>query len=72
MKGAKLRVIPVDDTGQILFDEYRKLLSDRTKIVAISQVSNALGTIAPVREAIEAAHAAGARAGVPFVNELMR
>jgi cysteine desulfurase / selenocysteine lyase len=61
-KGAKIRVIPVDDSGQILLDEYRKLLSDRTKIVAISQVSNALGTITPVREVIEAAHAVGARA----------
>ena len=61
-KGARLRVIPVDDSGQILLDEYRKLLSDRTKIVAISQVSNALGTITPVRKVIEAAHAVGARA----------
>jgi cysteine desulfurase/selenocysteine lyase len=60
-KGARLRVIPVDDSGQILLDEYRKLLSDRTKIVAITQVANATGTITPVREVIEAAHAAGAK-----------
>jgi cysteine desulfurase/selenocysteine lyase len=61
-KGAKLRVIPVDDTGQVLLDEYRKLLNDRTRIVAITQVSNALGTVVPVREIVELAHRAGARA----------
>ncbi|WP_245192152.1 family 2A encapsulin nanocompartment cargo protein cysteine desulfurase, partial [Herbaspirillum sp. 3C11] len=61
-KGAKLRVIPVDDSGQILLDEYRKLLNDRTKIVAITQVSNALGTVTPVKEIVELAHRAGAKA----------
>ncbi|MFJ9533511.1 family 2A encapsulin nanocompartment cargo protein cysteine desulfurase [Herbaspirillum sp. NPDC101396] len=61
-KGARLRVIPVDDSGQILLDEYRKLLNDRTKIVAITQVSNALGTVTPVKEIVELAHRAGARA----------
>jgi cysteine desulfurase/selenocysteine lyase len=60
-KGAKLRVIPVDDSGQILLDEYSKLLNDRTKIVAITQVSNALGTITPVKQIIELAHRAGAK-----------
>ena len=55
-KGAVLRVIPVNDEGEILFDEYLKLLSARTKIVAVTQVSNALGTILPVRKIIEAAH----------------
>ena len=60
-KGAKLRVIPVDDSGQILIDEYRKLLNDRTKIVAVTQVSNALGTVTPVKEMIELAHRAGAK-----------
>jgi len=60
-KGAKLRVIPVDDSGQILLEEYRKLLNDRTKLVAISQVSNALGTITPMAEIVDAAHRAGAR-----------
>jgi cysteine desulfurase/selenocysteine lyase len=60
-KGAKLRVIPVDDTGQILLEEYRNLLNDRTKLVTISQVSNALGTITPVAEIAELAHRAGAR-----------
>ena len=60
-KGARLRVIPVDDSGQILLDEYQKLLNSRTKLVSITQVSNALGTIVPVREVSELAHRAGAR-----------
>ena len=60
-KGAKLRVIPVDDSGQILMQEYRGLLNDRTRLVAVSQVSNALGTITPVAEIAELAHRAGAR-----------
>ncbi|MFM0013975.1 family 2A encapsulin nanocompartment cargo protein cysteine desulfurase [Paraburkholderia sediminicola] len=60
--GAKLRVIPVDDSGQILLDEYRRLLNDRTKIVSVTQVSNALGTVVPVREIVELAHRAGAKA----------
>jgi len=61
-KGAKLRMIPVDDSGQVLLDEYRKLLNDRTKIVAVTQVSNALGTVVPVKEIVELAHRAGAKA----------
>ena len=61
-KGAKLRVIPVDDSGQVLLDDYRKLLNDRTKIVAVTQVSNALGTVVPVKEIVELAHRAGALA----------
>ena len=61
-KGAKLRVIPVDDSGQVLLDEYRKLLNDRTKIVAVTQVSNALGTVVPVKEIVALAHRAGALA----------
>ncbi|WP_349630320.1 family 2A encapsulin nanocompartment cargo protein cysteine desulfurase [Acidovorax sp. CCYZU-2555] len=61
-KGAKLRVIPVDDSGQVLLDEYRKLLNDRTKIVAVTQVSNALGTVVPVKQIVELAHRAGAKA----------
>lgn len=59
--GAVIRVIPVDDSGQILLDEYRKLLNARTKLVAITQVSNALGTITPVETIVALAHAAGAR-----------
>ncbi|MEX3689784.1 family 2A encapsulin nanocompartment cargo protein cysteine desulfurase [Paraburkholderia sp. BR14263] len=62
LKGARLRVIPVDDSGQVLLDEYRKLLNDRTKIVSVTQVSNALGTVVPVDEIVELAHRAGAKA----------
>lgn len=60
-KGAKLRVAPVDDDGQVLLEEYQKLLNSRTKLVAFSQVSNALGTITPARQMIEMAHQVGAR-----------
>ncbi len=59
-KGARLRVIPVDDSGQVLLDEFQKLLGDRTKIVAVTQVSNALGTVVPVREIVAMARRAGA------------
>lgn len=59
-KGAHLRVIPVDDSGQVLLDEYKKLLNDRTKIVAVTQVSNALGTVVPVKDIVALAHRAGA------------
>jgi cysteine desulfurase/selenocysteine lyase len=51
----------VDDSGQILLDEYQKLLNSRTKLVSVTQVSNALGTIVPVREVTDLAHRAGAR-----------
>jgi cysteine desulfurase/selenocysteine lyase len=60
-RGAVLRVIPIDDSGQILLDEYRALLTERTRLVAIGHVSNTLGTIVDVREVIRAAHDAGAR-----------
>jgi cysteine desulfurase/selenocysteine lyase len=60
-KGAILRVIPVDDKGQILLSEYQKLLNSKTKLVAFTQVSNALGTITPAQEIIELAKRAGAR-----------
>jgi cysteine desulfurase/selenocysteine lyase len=60
-KGAVIRVIPVDDDGQLLLDEYGKLLNDHTKLVAVTQVSNALGTVTPVKEIVELAHRVGAR-----------
>jgi cysteine desulfurase/selenocysteine lyase len=60
-KGLKLRVIPVDDDGQILLDEYAKLLNSKTRLVAFTQVSNALGTVAPAKKIVEMAHAAGAK-----------
>jgi cysteine desulfurase / selenocysteine lyase len=59
-KGARLRVIPVDDSGQVLLDEFQKLLNDRTKIVAVTQVSNALGTVVPVQQIVAMARRAGA------------
>src|SRR6202167_5879866 len=60
-KGAKLRVAPVDDTGQILLDEYAKLLGPKTRLVALPQVSNALGTVTPAQEMIQMAHRHGAK-----------
>jgi len=60
-KGAKLRVAPVDSTGQVLLDEYEKLLNSHTKLVAFAHVSNALGTITPVDEMVAAAHRHGAK-----------
>jgi cysteine desulfurase / selenocysteine lyase len=60
-KGAKIRVIPVDDSGQVLLEEYKRLLNSRTKLVSVTQVSNALGTVVPVAEIVELAHRAGAR-----------
>ena len=58
--GAHLRIIPINDRGELLLDEYARLLNPRTKMVAIGHVSNALGTINPAREIIRMAHAAGA------------
>jgi cysteine desulfurase / selenocysteine lyase len=56
-KGAKLRVAPIDDEGALVVDAFEKLLTPRTQIVAIAHVSNALGTIVPVRRIVEMAHA---------------
>jgi cysteine desulfurase / selenocysteine lyase len=60
-KGARLRVAPVNDRGEVILEEYEKLLGPRTRIVSFSQVSNALGTITPAREMVEMAHRYGAR-----------
>jgi cysteine desulfurase/selenocysteine lyase len=59
-KGARLRVAPVDDRGQVVLEEYEKLFNDKTKLVSFTQVSNALGTITPAKEMIEIAHRHGA------------
>lgn len=59
-KGATLRVIPINDAGEIVYEEYLKLLGPKTKIVSIAYISNALGTIHPVKDVIRDAHAAGA------------
>ncbi len=61
--GAVLRVAPIDDRGALLVDEFEKLLTPRTKLAAIVHVSNALGTVNPVRELVEMAH----RRGVPVL-----
>jgi len=58
-KGAKIRVVPIDDRGEVLIDEYRKLFTPRTKLVGLTHVSNALGTINPVKDMIATAHAHG-------------
>jgi cysteine desulfurase/selenocysteine lyase len=57
-KKALLRVIPVNDDGEIILEEYHKLLNTRTKLVSVSQVSNALGIVLPVKRIIDSAHAA--------------
>ncbi len=58
-KGARIRVVPVNDRGELIIEEYLKLLGPRTKMVSVGHVSNALGTINPVREMIAAAHEKG-------------
>ncbi len=58
-KGAKIRVVPINDAGELLIDEYEKLFNERTKFVGVMHVSNALGTINPIKEMIAFAHARG-------------
>jgi cysteine desulfurase/selenocysteine lyase len=60
-KGARLRVAPVDNSVQVILDEYQKLLGPRTRLVSFAQVSNALGTVTPAQEMIEMAHRYGAK-----------
>jgi cysteine desulfurase / selenocysteine lyase len=60
-KGARLRVAPVDNDGQVILEEYEKLLGPRTRIVSFAHVSNALGTVTPAREMVAMAHRHGAR-----------
>ncbi len=59
-KGAVLKVVPINDHGELLMDVYENLLNEKTKIVSVMHVSNALGTINPIKEIIEKAHAKGA------------
>lgn len=59
IRGIKLRVVPFDEKGVLLVDEYRKLFSEKTKMVAITHVSNALGTVNPIRHLVEIAHSHG-------------
>jgi cysteine desulfurase/selenocysteine lyase len=73
-QGALLRFIPIDDRGDLILEAYEKLLNPRTRMVAVSHVSNALGTVNPVRQIIDMAHAMGALAlidgaqAVPHMN----
>ena len=60
-KGAILKIIPITDNGEIILEEYEKLLSERTKLVSIVHISNSLGTINPIKEMISLAHAKGAK-----------
>ena len=62
-KGAHLKVAPINDRGELMLDEFAKLIRPRTKIVAVTHVSNALGTVVPLREVIDIAH----RSGVPVL-----
>jgi cysteine desulfurase/selenocysteine lyase len=58
-KGAVLRIIPMNDRGELILEEYEKLLTPKTKLVSVAHVSNALGTVNPIRRMIEMAHAQG-------------
>ena len=62
-KGARLKVAPINDRGELMLDEFAKLIGPRTKIVAVTHVSNALGTVVPLRQVIDIAH----RGGVPVL-----
>ena len=59
--GIVIKVVPIDDAGNFLMEEYKKLLGPKTKLVAVTQVSNVLGTIVPIKEVIDLAHEAGAK-----------
>jgi cysteine desulfurase/selenocysteine lyase len=58
-KGLKLRVVPVNDSAELVFDEYARMLGERTKLVAITHMSNAVGTVTPIKEIIRLAHERG-------------
>lgn len=60
-KGAKIRVIPISDSGELIMEEYEKLLSEKTKMVSIVHASNSLGTINPAKKIVELAHQYGAK-----------
>ncbi|GAB2481311.1 cysteine desulfurase [Algoriphagus taiwanensis] len=60
-KGAILKVIPITDSGEVIWEEFEKLITPKTKLVSVVHASNALGTINPVKKIIEAAHAVGAK-----------
>eukprot|EP00747_Dinoflagellata_sp_TGD_P156324 gnl/TRDRNA2_/TRDRNA2_177651_c1_seq4.p1 gnl/TRDRNA2_/TRDRNA2_177651_c1~~gnl/TRDRNA2_/TRDRNA2_177651_c1_seq4.p1 ORF type:complete len:345 (-),score=0.54 gnl/TRDRNA2_/TRDRNA2_177651_c1_seq4:112-1146(-) len=59
--GATLRYVPINDAGELILEEYEKLLNEKTRIVAVGHISNALGTINPIKTIIDKAHAVGAK-----------
>src|SRR5437763_2944819 len=58
-RGAKIKVIPINDAGELIIDEYEKLLNERTRMVAVAHVSNSLGTVNPIKQIVETAHKFG-------------
>ena len=60
-RGAHLKFIPIDDRGELIFEEFEKLLTERTKLVSIAHIANATGTLNPIEEIIKCAHARGAK-----------
>lgn len=58
-RGARIRVIPINERGELIIDEYENMLNERTKVVAVAHVSNSLGTINPIKEMVETAHKLG-------------
>jgi len=70
--GVLIKVAPVDDTGQIILSRYAELFSHRTKFVSVTHVSNALGTITPVREMVQIAHGHGVRILIDGAQPILR
>ena len=69
-KGASIKVIPINDRGELMMDEYKKMLSPKTKLVAIVHISNTLGTVNPVKEITKLAHAVGAKVCVDAAQSI--
>lgn len=70
-KGAVLKVIPINDRGELLMEAYQDLLSDNTKLVSVMHVSNALGTINPIQEIIDSAHKKGAKVAIDAAQSIL-
>ena len=69
-KGATIKVIPINDRGELMMDDYKKMLSPKTKLVAIVHISNTLGTVNPVKEITQLAHAVGAKVCVDAAQSI--
>lgn len=70
-KGAVLKVIPINDRGELLMEAYQDLLSNNTKLVSVMHVSNALGTINPIQEIIDSAHKKGAKVAIDAAQSIL-